>query len=137
VLTSPLQRAARTAELAGFAATPEPDLVEWDYGDYEGLTSAEIRAGQPGWDLFKDGCPGGESVQQIAERADRSVNRLKALEGNVLVFAHGHILRVLAARWIGEPVASARAFLLSTGSVSALGFGHHSFDEPAIRLWNS
>jgi broad specificity phosphatase PhoE len=137
VLTSPLQRAARTAELAGFTATPDPDLLEWDYGDYEGLTSAAIRASRPGWDLFNDGCPGGESVEQITQRADRIAIRLKTLRGNVLVFAHAHILRVLAARWVGQPVAFARALLLSTGSVSALSFGHHSFDEPAISMWNS
>jgi broad specificity phosphatase PhoE len=111
--------------------------MEWDYGDYEGLTSAAIRADRPGWDLLEDGCPGGESVEQIAQRADRVATRLKGLSGNVLVFAHGHLLRVLAARWVGQPVSFARALLLSTGSVSALGFGHHSADEPAISLWNS
>ena len=137
ILTSPLQRAARTAQLAGLTAMPDPDLMEWDYGDYEGLTSAAIRADRPGWDLFEDGCPGGESVEQIAQRADRVATRLKGLSGNVLVFAHGHLLRVLAARWVGQPVSFARALLLSTGSVSALGFGHHSADEPAISLWNS
>jgi broad specificity phosphatase PhoE len=137
ILTSPLQRAARTAELAGFAATPDPDLMEWDYGHYEGLTSSTIRAHHPGWDLFEDGCPGGESVGQIAQRVDRIATRLKGLSGNVLFFAHGHLLRVLAARWVGQPVPFARALLLSTGSVSALGFGHHSVDEPAISLWNS
>jgi broad specificity phosphatase PhoE len=136
VLTSPLQRAQRTAELAGFAAKPDPDLLEWDYGDYEGLTSAAIRARQPAWDLFRDGCPGGESVAQIEARADRVTARLKATSGNLLVFAHGHILRVLAARWVGEPVAFGRSLLLSTGTVSALGFGHQSADEPAISLWN-
>jgi broad specificity phosphatase PhoE len=136
VLTSPLQRAQRTAELAGFAAKPDPDLLEWDYGDYEGLTSAAIRARQPAWDLFRDGCPGGESVAQIEARADRVTARLKAASGNLLVFAHGHILRVLAARWVGEPVAFGRSLLLSTGTVSALGFGHQSADEPAISLWN-
>ncbi len=136
-ITSPLQRAVRTAQLAGFTATPDPDLVEWDYGDYEGLTSAAIRARRPGWELFQDGCPGGESIEQISRRADRVVSRLKSLEGNVLVFAHGHFLRVLAARWVGQPVALGRALLLSTGSISALGFSHDSADEPAIRLWNS
>lgn len=137
VLTSPLARAARTAELAGFTATPDPDLLEWDYGDYEGLTSAAIRAVRPDWDLFDDGCPGGEAVAQVAHRADRLVARLQASSGNGLVFAHAHILRVLAARWVGQPVAFGRALLLSTGSVSALGFGHHSRGEPAISLWNS
>ena len=137
VLTSPLQRAAQTAKLAGFTATPDPDLMEWDYGDYEGLTSAEIRAVRPGWDLFRDGCPGGESVQQITHRADRIATRLKGQRGRVLVFAHGHLLRVLAARWVGQPVQFAQALLLSTTSVSALGFGHDTIDEPAIQLWNS
>ena len=137
VLASPLQRALRTAELAGFTATPDSDLLEWDYGDYEGLTSAAIHAAHPDWDLFSDGCPGGESVQQISRRADRIATRLKGLGGNVLVFSHGHFLRVLAARWVGQPVTFARALLLSTGSVSALGFGHSSFEEPAISLWNS
>jgi broad specificity phosphatase PhoE len=137
VLTSPLQRAARTAKLAGFTATPDPDLMEWDYGDYEGLTSAEIRANRPGWDLFLEGCPGGESVQQITQRADRIATRLKGQSGCVLVFAHGHLLRVLAARWVGQPVQFAQALLLSTSSVSTLGFGHHTIDEPAILLWNS
>jgi broad specificity phosphatase PhoE len=137
VLASPLQRARRTAELAGFTATPDPDLIEWNYGDYEGLTSAAIREGCPGWDLFSDGCPGGESIEQIAQRADRVAGRLKALSGNVLVFSHGHLLRVLAARWTGQPVQFARALLLSTSAVSALGFGHDAPDEPAISLWNS
>jgi len=137
VLTSPLQRAAQTAKLAGFTATPDPDLLEWDYGDYEGLTSEEIRTVRPGWELFRDGCPGGESVQQIAHRADRIATRLKGQSGRVLVFAHGHLLRVLAARWVGQPVQFAQALLLSTASVSALGFGHHTTNEPAIQLWNS
>jgi broad specificity phosphatase PhoE len=137
VFTSPLQRAARTAKLAGFTATPDPELVEWDYGDYEGLTSVEIRAIRPGWDLFRDGCPRGESVREITHRADRVAAHLKEQRGRVLVFAHGHFLRVLAARWIGEPVRFAQALLLSTASVSALGFGHQSANEPAIELWNS
>jgi probable phosphoglycerate mutase len=137
VLVSPLQRARCTAELAGFTATPDPDLLEWDYGDYEGLTSVAIRAAHPGWDLFSDGCPGGESVQQIAQRADRVATRLKCLGGNVLVFSHGHFLRVLGARWVGQPVLFARALLLSTGTVSVLGFGRDTRDEPAIGRWNS
>jgi broad specificity phosphatase PhoE len=137
VLTSPLRRAARTAELAGFTATPDSDLREWDYGDYEGLTSAAIRALRPDWDLFSHGCPGGESIHQMADRADRIAARLKDLGGNVLIFSHGHLLRALAARWIGQPVALARALLLSTGTMSVLGFAHHSFDEPVISMWNS
>lgn len=136
VLTSPLGRARRTAELAGFAPTVEPGLLEWDYGEYEGLTTKEIRERRPEWDLFRDGCPGGESVQAIADRADQMAGRLKGLSGNVLVFAHGHILRVLAARWVRQPIEVGRALLLSTATVSILGFDHHAMEEAAIRLWN-
>jgi len=136
VFSSPLQRARRTAELAGFAPTPEPDLLEWHYGECEGLKTAEIRTKRPGWDLFRDGAPGGESVAAIQARIDGLVARLKALSGNVLLFAHGHVLRVLAARWVGQPVPFGRALLLSTATVSVLGFDHHAMDEPAIKLWN-
>lgn len=136
VYTSPLSRASRTAELAGFAAEPDPGLLEWHYGECEGLTTAAIRQSRPGWDLFRDGAPGGESVDQIAARVDGVVARLKALSGNVLVFAHGHVLRVLAARWVGQPVPFGRALLLNTATVSILGFDHHAMDEPAIKLWN-
>lgn len=136
VLSSPLARARRTAELAGFAPEFDPDLMEWDYGDYEGLIGAEVRARRPGWLLFDDGAPGGESITQVAARADRVVGRLRALTGTVLVFSHGHFLRVLAARWIGQPVGFARHLLLGTASVSALGFDHNNPDEPAIALWN-
>lgn len=136
VFTSPLQRARRTAELAGFAPEPDPELMEWHYGEYEGLTTAEIRARRPGWDLFRDGTPGGESVSDVSDRADGAVAKLKALSGNVLVFAHGHILRVIAARWVRQPVPFARALLLSTATVCILGFDHQAMDEPAIKLWN-
>jgi probable phosphoglycerate mutase len=136
VFTSPLQRARRTAELAGFKPVPEPDLLEWDYGQCEGLTTAQIREKRPGWDLFRDGAPGGESVAAIQARLDGLVGRLKALGGNVLLFAHGHVLRVLAARWVGQPVPFGRALLLGTATVSVLGFDHHAMDEPAIKLWN-
>ena len=136
VFTSPLSRARRTAELAGFTPELEADLLEWNYGDYEGLKTTEIRAQRPDWDLFRDGCPGGESVQEVSERIDRLVARLKALSGNVLLFAHGHILRVLAARWVNQPVPFGRSLLLSTATVSILGFDHLAMDEPAIRLWN-
>lgn len=136
VFSSPLQRARRTAELAGFAPTPEPELLEWHYGECEGLKTAEIRTKRPGWDLFRDGAPGGESVADIQGRIDGLVGRLKALSGNVLLFAHGHVLRVLAARWVGQPVPFGRALLLSTATVSVLGFDHHAMDEPAIKLWN-
>lgn len=136
VLMSPLTRARRTCELAGFAGVVDPGLMEWDYGEYEGLKSAEIRERNPGWELFRDGCPGGESVQAITERVDGVVHRLKALSGNVLVFAHGHLLRVLASRWVMQPVVFGRSLLLSTATVSILGFDHRSMDEPAISLWN-
>ena len=136
VFTSPLQRAARTAALAGFTPEPDPELLEWHYGDYEGLKTAEIRQGRPGWDLFRDGAPGGESVEAIQARIDGLVARLKALSGNVLLFAHGHVLRVLTARWVRQPVPFGRALLLSTATVSILGFDHQTMDEPAIKLWN-
>jgi broad specificity phosphatase PhoE len=136
VLSSPRVRARRSAELAGFTPEIDPDLAEWDYGDYEGLTSAEIRARRPDWVLFADGCPNGESVQQVADRADRVVGRLKGLSGNVLVVAHGHILRVLGARWVGQPAGFARHLLLGTAAVCVLGFDHNSPDEPALALWN-
>src|SRR5688572_12446986 len=118
VLTSPLSRASRTCELAGFGAGAEadPDLQEWDYGRYEGRRTADIRKERPGWYLFSDGCPGGESVEAVGARADRVVSRLRSIEGNILVFSHGHILRVLAARWLGLPAGEARLFLLSTAA---------------------
>ena len=136
VFSSPLQRARRTAELAGFTPVPEPELLEWNYGECEGLKTVQIRETRPGWDLFRDGAPGGESVDDICRRIDGLVGRLKALSGNVLLFAHGHVLRVLAARWVGQPVPFGRALLLSTATVSVLGFDHHAMDEPAIKLWN-
>jgi broad specificity phosphatase PhoE len=138
VFTSPLQRAARTCELAGFggAAERDPSLVEWNYGEYEGLKSADIVARRPDWDLFRDGCPGGESPAQIAARANDVVRRVRAVSGNVLLFSSGHFLRVLAARWLGLGAESAgRHFLLSTASLSALGY-EHKFSQPVIRLWN-
>jgi probable phosphoglycerate mutase len=137
VFTSPLRRARRTSELAGFRYMAElvPDLVEWDYGEYEGRRTVEIRAEHPDWELFRDGCPGGESPQQVAARADRVVNRLRSLPGDVLLFSSGHFLRVLAARWVGIETFSARSFMLSTASLSALGY-EHSLAQPAIRLWN-
>jgi probable phosphoglycerate mutase len=136
VLTSPLGRARRTAELAGFAPLVDPGLLEWDYGDYEGLTTAEIRERRADWDLFVHGCPNGESVAGITDRVDGVADRLKSLTGNVLVFAHGHVLRVLAARWVAQPACFGRALLLTTAAVSILGFDHHVLDEPAIVLWN-
>jgi broad specificity phosphatase PhoE len=137
VLTSPLSRARRTCELAGFGGQAEvdPDLQEWDYGQYEGQRTADIRQERPGWDLFRDGCPGGESVEAVGARADRVMARLRGVEGNVLVFSHGHFLRVLAARWLGLTAGAARHFVLSTAALSILGY-EHTRDEPALRLWN-
>ena len=137
VLTSPLSRAQRTCALAGFGgqADIDPDLQEWDYGQYEGQRTADIRQARPGWDLFRDGCPGGESVEGVGARADRVMARLRAVEGNVLVFSHGHFLRVLAARWLGLPAGAARHFVLSPAALSILGY-EHTLDEPALHLWN-
>jgi len=138
VFTSPLQRAARTCELAGFGSGVEidPDLVEWDYGQYEGLRTSEILAKRPDWHLFRDGCPGGESPGQVGERADRVVQRVRTVHGNVLLFSSGHFIRVLAARWLalGAGVAG-EYFLLSTASLSALSY-EHNLSHPAIQLWN-
>ena len=137
VFTSPLQRAARTCELAGFgpAAEPDRDLVEWNYGKYEGLRTSEIQAEHPGWQLFRDGCPGGETPDQVGARADRAVGRARAVMGDVLIFSSGHILRVLAARWLGLEPAAGRFFILNTASVSVLGY-EHDLSQPVIRLWN-
>jgi broad specificity phosphatase PhoE len=137
VFTSPLQRAARTCELAGFGAVAETDrdLVEWNYGEYEGRRTRDIRAARPGWELFRDGCPGGESPLEVGARADRVVARLRAVRGDVLVFSSGHFLRVLAARWLGLEPAAGRYFLLGTASLSALGYEHDA-SEPVIRLWD-
>ena len=138
VFTSPLQRARRTCELAGFGTVAEidPDLLEWDYGKYEGRKTAEIRAERPDWQLFRDGCPGGESPAQVVARADRAVSGLRAVGGNVLLFSSGHFLRVLAVCWIGiELTTQARSFMLSTASLSAVGY-EGSLSRPVIRLWN-
>lgn len=139
VLTSPLQRARRTCELAGFGsvARVEPDLQEWDYGTYEGRTSADIRAERPGWNVFQDGCPQGESVEQISRRADRVLSGLRASDGTVALFSHGQFLRVLAVRWIGLPAREGQHLALGTASVSILGFERHSGDVPAILQWNA
>jgi broad specificity phosphatase PhoE len=137
VFASPLQRALRTCELAGFGAVAatDRDLVEWDYGDYEGRRTKEIQVERPGWQLFRDGCPGGESLNEIGERADRVVGRVRAVKGNVLLFSSGHFLRVLAARWLGLEPGHGRLLLLDTASVSALGY-EHGLDHAVIRLWN-
>jgi probable phosphoglycerate mutase len=139
VLTSPRQRARRTCELAGLGslAEIEPDLAEWDYGDYEGLRTAEILKSQPDWNLFRDGCPHGEMPGDISKRADRLIVRLRMLAGNVALFSHGHFGRVLAARWIGLAVSEAQHLLLNTASLSILGYEHNNATEPVIALWNS
>ncbi|HWZ84942.1 MAG TPA: histidine phosphatase family protein [Thermoanaerobaculia bacterium] len=137
VFTSPLLRARRTSELAGFgaAAVPDGDLLEWNYGDYEGKTSAQIHSERPDWQLFRDGCPAGESPADVAARADRVIARVRLIEGNVLIFSSGHFLRMLGARWVGLAPAEGRFLFLSTGSLSALGYEHGPLD-PVIRLWN-
>ncbi len=137
VFTSPLQRASRTCELAGFGDRAEVDreLVEWNYGEYQGRRTQEIHAKRPDWQLFRDGCPGGESPQQIGARADRVVKRVREIRGNVLIFSSGHIMRVLSARWLGLEPAGGKYFLLSTASLSALGY-EHNLSQPIIQLWN-
>lgn len=138
VFTSPLQRARRTCELAGFEAVADVDLdlVEWNYGEYEGRRTPEIRAQRPGWELFRDGCPGGESPQQVAARADRVVSRLRSINADVLLFSSGHFIRMLASRWLGlGPSVNARCFMLSTASLSALGY-ENELSRPVIRFWN-
>jgi len=139
VLTSPLQRARQTCALAGLtpAAEIEPDLAEWDYGDHEGRTPAEILASRPGWNLFRDGSPQGETPGQISTRADRFIARLRVLEGDVALFTHGHFGRVIAARWIGLSVRQAQHFLLGTATLGVLCYEHDCVDEPAIALWNA
>ena len=137
VFTSPLQRAARTCELAGFGpeAEVDNDLVEWDYGVYEGLRTMEIHVKHPGWQLFRDGCPGGESPAQVGARADRVVSRARAIDGPVLIFSSAHFLRVLAARWIGLEPAGGRLFVLNPTSLSALGCEHIP-SQPVIQFWD-
>jgi probable phosphoglycerate mutase len=138
VFTSPLQRAKKTCALAGFGAVAEidSDLVEWNYGDYEGLRSSEIRAKRPDWQLFRDGCPGGESPAQVMARADNVAGRVRDVKGNVLLFTSGHFIRMLAARWVAiEPSVHSMSFLLSTASLSAVGYDQDR-SHPVIRLWN-
>lgn len=139
VLTSPRQRARRTCELAGFGdvAQVEPDLQEWDYGDYEGLTTDRIHERQPGWNLFDDGCPHGESVEQVTQRADRVLALVRSLAGAVALFSHGHFLRALAVRWVGLPLRDGRLFGLDTGSLSLLGYEHPDQRSPIIVRWNA
>jgi len=137
VFTSPLQRALRTCDLAGFESLAEldQDLVEWNYGKYEGRITAEIHEERPDWRLFRDGCPGGETAKDVADRADRIITRIRRVSGNVLIFSSAHFLRVLAARWLGLAPEMGKCFVLSTASISALGY-EHDLSEPVIRLWD-
>lgn len=136
VLTSPLQRARETCELAGLAplAKIDRDLMEWNYGGYEGLTTEQIRQTKPDWSVFRDGCPGGESPLQIGARADRVVAKVRAAAGNVALFAHGHILRVIAARWINLSASHGEHFLLDTATLNVLGYYR---EAPAFKIWNA
>ena len=139
VLSSPLQRARQTCMLAGLGRKPEiePDLAEWDYGDYEGKRSAGIRESRPGWNVFQDGCPGGETPAQISERADRLIRRLRGMDGNVALFGHGQFGAALAVRWIGLPVAAGQHFSLGEASLSILRDDPHHPEVPVIALWNA
>ena len=136
VLTSPLSRAVDTCQLSGLGEGAEPDdgLLEWDYGEYEGITTPRIREGQPGWGLWRDGCPGGESPAQVGARADRMLESIEGVEGDIALFAHGHILRVIAARWIGLGPEGGGLLALSTATLSALGFER---ERRVVRLWNA
>jgi broad specificity phosphatase PhoE len=135
VLTSPLQRARETSKLAGLGAqaTVDPDLMEWNYGEYEGVTSEKIHESAPGWLIFDDGAPGGETPEQVGTRVDRVIARARATQGDVALFAHGHVLRVLAARWIGLAPRAGKHLLLDTGTLCVLS---HYRDAPAIKIWN-
>ena len=138
VFTSPLQRASKTCELAGFGsvAKVDPDLVEWDYGRFEGKLTRQILKEQPGWELFRDGCPGGESPEDVAARADGFIARVRSIEGDVLAFSSGHVIWMIAARWLGLPPGAGRVFYCRPASVGVLGFEHKNRDEPIIGLWN-
>jgi broad specificity phosphatase PhoE len=138
VMVSPLLRARQTASLIGFGAgaSIDSDLMEWDYGSYEGKRAADVQAERPGWDLFRDGCPGGETLDALAQRADRVAAKLRAAKSDVLIVAHRDILRILMARWIGLPAMEARHLYLDTASLSIIGY-QHSLADPAIRLLNA
>ena len=138
VFCSPLQRAARTCELSGYGSVAEVDrdLVEWNYGDYEGEKRPQILAERPTWIIFRDGCPNGESPEDIVARADRFLSRIRTIHGNVAVFSSGHFLRVLVARWLGLDPSTGRYFKLGTATLTVLGYDHNSIDEPVIRLLN-
>jgi len=136
VLTSPLQRARETCDLAGLAkdSRVEPDLMEWNYGDYEGLTTKQIQSAKPGWSVFHHGCPGGETPEQVGGRANRVLAKVRATDGNVALFAHGHVLRVIAARWVNQPPSFGEHLLLDTATLSVLGY---YYDTPALKAWNA
>ena len=138
VYTSPLQRASKTCELAGFGAAAEvdADLLEWDYGRWEGTLTSDILKDRPGWELFRDGCPEGESPQDVAARADRFIARVHGMAGDVLAFSSGHIIRMIAARWHGMPPAAGRVFFCRPASVGVLGFERENREQPVLRLWN-
>jgi probable phosphoglycerate mutase len=138
VFTSPLQRASKTCELADFGAIAQvdADLVEWDYGRFEGKLTRDILKEQPGWELFRDGCADGELPQDVAARADRFIARVCGTNGNVLAFSSGHIIRMIAARWLGLPPAAGRFFYCQPASIGVLAFEHNNRDEPIIALWN-
>jgi probable phosphoglycerate mutase len=139
VLTSPRRRARRTCELAGLGSVSkvEPDLAEWDYGEYEGQRTVDVREGRPDWNVFRDGCPGGETPAQVSDRADRLIARLLAVGGNIALFSHGQFGCVLAVRWIGMPTIEGQHFMLSAASLSVLGFEPTHPDVPVIALWNA
>ena len=138
VFSSPLQRASKTCALAGFggAIQVDPDLLEWDYGRYEGKLTRDILKERPGWEMFRDGCPGGESPRDVAARADRFIAQARAVTGDVLAFSSAHIIRMIAARWLGLPPGAGRFFFCRPASVGVLSFEHNSRDEPVIGLWN-
>jgi probable phosphoglycerate mutase len=138
VFTSPLQRAARTCDLAGFGTIAEidPDLVEWDYGQFEGKLTRIIVKERPGWEMFRDGCPGGETSDAVAARADRFIDRVRCIEGDVLAFSSAHIIRMIAARWLALPPQAGRYFFCRPASVGVLSFEHNNREEPIISLWN-
>jgi broad specificity phosphatase PhoE len=138
VFTSPLQRARRTCELAGFGDRAEivPEAIEWNYGEYEGVRTHDIHRQRPGWDLFRDGCPGGETAAMVGARADRVIGYIRAQAGNVLLFSSSHFLRVFGARWLGIDPTYGRHFVLGTAAVSTLGYEHENLAEPVIRSWN-
>ena len=138
VFTSPLLRASKTCELAGFGAGSEVDrdLIEWNYGSFEGKLTSDILKERPSWELYRDGCPNGEASRDVAARADRFLARIHGIAGNVLAFSSGHIIRMLAARWLGLPPAAGRVFFCEPASVGVLGFEHNRHDQPVLRLWN-